>query len=88
MAVHKGPDEQQRPTPAAIAGKPPIIMPPAMERPAISETVSASICFAPSFFRSSRNCCSSSAVTTSPRVLTRSLASIVSASGAIGSDLL
>jgi len=27
MAVHKGPDEQQRPTPAAIAGKPPIIMP-------------------------------------------------------------
>ena len=53
-----------------------------------SDTVSASIFFVPSAARSVRSFASSSAPTTSPFEPTRSSASIVSASGAIGSDLL
>ena len=54
----------------------------------ISETVSASIFAWRSFASASRNDASSSGRTTAPRASTRSSASIVSASGAIGSDLL
>ena len=54
----------------------------------ISETVSASIFALFSFASEARNAPSSSGRTTSPRASTRSSASIVSASGAIGSDLL
>ena len=54
----------------------------------ISDTVSASIFLALRPRRLSRSAGSFSARTTSPRALTRSSASIVQASGAIGSDLL
>ena len=54
----------------------------------ISETVSASMFFWPRARSSSRSFASSRLVTTSPLAPTRSSASIVSASGAIGSDLL
>ena len=54
----------------------------------MSETVSASIFAFFSFASESRSAASSRLRTTAPRASTRSSASIVRASGAIGSDLL